>query len=205
MRTAAIVFLLFFSITSQAQQKNHIDTVVLRADSTFESLIHRKLYNYRNHVEYHIEERGRIRELIVYLASVKDLVTGHKLYGIRIDQRGSRNIFTDAPMTNVEYIDEDEIDSVVAHLNMVREEIKLRDPDSERYTEFRFFTRSGFMIECYTGANRWRCLIHYEVGKIVYDVYLNNNNRLDEFIETIEEISKEIKTMRKKELSMPKK
>ena len=75
MRTAAFVFLLFFSITSIAQQKNHIDTVVLRADSTFESLIHRKLYNYRNHVEYHIEERGRIRELIVYLASVKDLVT----------------------------------------------------------------------------------------------------------------------------------
>lgn len=174
---------------------------MLRADSTFESLIHRKLYNYRNHVKYHIEERGRIRELIVYLASVQDLVTGHKLYGIRIDQRGSRNLFTDAPMTNVEYIDEDEIDSVVAHLKMVREEIKLKEPDSERYTEYRFFTRSGFMIECYTGANRWRCLIHYEVGKVVNDVYLNNNNRLDEFIETIEEISKEIKTMRKKELT----
>lgn len=31
MRTAAFVFLLFFSITSIAQQKNHIDTVVLRA------------------------------------------------------------------------------------------------------------------------------------------------------------------------------
>ncbi len=199
MRIAVILMLLFCSITSKAQQKKHIDTVVLRADSTFESLLHRKLYNYRNHVKYHIEERGRIRELIVYLASVQDLVTGHKLYGIRIDQRGSRNLFTDAPMTNVEYIDEDEIDSVVAHLKMVRDTIKIKEPDSERYTEFRFFTRSGFMIECYTGANRWRCLIHYEIGKVANDVYLNNNNRLDEFIETIEEISKEIKSMRKTE------
>lgn len=199
MRIAVILMLLFCSITSKAQQKKHIDTVVLRADSTFESLLHRKLYNYRNHVKYHIEERGRIRELIVYLASVQDLVTGHKLYGIRIDQRGSRNLFTDAPMTNVEYIDEDEIDSVVAHLKMVREAIKIKEPDSERYTEFRFFTRSGFMIECYTGANRWRCLIHYEIGKVANDVYLNNNNRLDEFIETIEEISKEIQAMRKTE------
>jgi hypothetical protein len=52
------------------------------------------------------------------------------------------------------------------------------------------------MIECYTGATRWRCLIHYEIGKMIYDVYINNNNRLDEFIETLEEISKEITTMR---------
>jgi hypothetical protein len=196
MRILVFLVLLFCSITVKAQQKKHIDTVVIRADSTFESLLHRKLYNYRNHVKYHIEERGRIRELIVYLASVEDLVTGHKLYGIRIDQRGSRNLFTDAPMTNVEYIDEDEIDSVVAHLKMVKEEIKKKDPNTERYTEFRFFTRSGFMIECYTGATRWRCLIHYEIGKMIYDVYINNNNRLDEFIETLEEISKEITTMR---------
>lgn len=196
MRILVFLVLLICSISVKAQQKKNIDTVVIRADSTFESLIHRKLYNYRNHVKYHIEERGRIRELIIYLASVEDLVTGHKLYGIRIDQRGSRNLFTDAPMTNVEYIDEDEIDSVVAHLKMVRDEIKKKDPNTERYTEFRFFTRSGFMIECYTGATRWRCLIHYEIGKMVYDVYLNNNNRLEEFIETLEEISKEIKTMK---------
>jgi hypothetical protein len=199
MRQLILLLISFFAnIAVQAQQKTNIDTVVIRVDSTFESLIHRKLYNYRNHVKYHIEERGRIRELIVYLASVEDLVTGHKLYGIRIDQRGSRNIFTDAPMTNAEYIDEDEIDSVITHLKYVKDEIKKRDPDQERYTEYRFFTRSGFMIECYTGSNRWRCLIHYEVGKTVNDVYLNNNNRLEEFIETLEEISKEIKELRNK-------
>lgn len=203
MRTLLLCFFSIAAITAKAQQKNKIDTVVVRVDSTFESLLHRKLYNYRNHVKYHIEERGRIRELVVYLASVEDLVTGHVLYGIRIDQRGNRNIFTDAPMINAEYIDEDEIDSVVAHLKYVRDVIKKTDQDAARYTEYRFFTRSGFMIECYTGNNRWRCLIHYEVGKAVNDVYLNNNNRLEEFIETLEEISTEIKGLKNKKTATP--
>lgn len=178
-------------------KKSSIDTVVIRVDSTFESLIHRKLNNYRNQVKYQIFERGRIRELIIYLASVEDLVTGHKLYGIRIDQRGSRNIFTDAPMTNAEYIDEDEIEGVLNHLKFIRDEVKNKDVDSARYTEYRYFTRAGFMIETYTGNNRWRTLLHYEINKFQADVYLNNGNRLEELIETLEEISKEILEWRK--------
>lgn len=200
MKYFILLSVLFSSITIKAQttiKKSHIDTVVLRVDSTFESYIHRKLYNYKNHVKYQIFERGRIRELIIYLAKVEDLVTGHKLYGIRIDQRGSRNIFTEAPMTNTEYIDEDEIEGLVNHLKFIRDEIKTKDVDAERYTEYRYFTRAGFMIETYTGNNRWRTLLHYEINKFPTDVYLNNGNRLEELIETLEDIAKEISEWRK--------
>ncbi len=195
MKPLFVLLLIFISFSGLAQQNTPIDTVVLRPDSTFESKIHRLLYNQRTNVKYHLEQRGRIRELVVYFATLEVLATGEKLYGARIDERGNRNIFTDAPTRNAEYIDEDELDKVIGYLKTIHKEL-MPNFDGSRYTEYRFYTRSGIMFECYTGMNRMRLQIHYEINKYPVDSYLNNPNQVLELIESLEEISAEIKQLR---------
>jgi hypothetical protein len=189
------LMLLLCTVAAQAQQTNRIDTVVLRPDSTFESKIHRLLYNQRTNVKYHLEQRGRIREVIVYFATVEVLATGQKLYGARIDRRGNRNLFTDAPSQNAEYIDEDELDSAIAHLKIILNDY-MPNFDGSRYTEYKYYTRAGIVFECYTGVNRMRLQIHYEINKLPEDSYLNNPRQVEELIESLEEISGEIKKLR---------
>jgi hypothetical protein len=189
------LMLLLCAVTAQAQQTNRVDTVVLRPDSTFESRIHRLLYNQRTNVKYHLEQRGRIREVLVYFATVEVLATGQKLYGARIDRRGNRNLFTDAPSLNAEYIDEDELDTVIGYLKKIRYDY-MPNFDGSRYTEYKYYTRAGIVFECYTGVNRMRLQIHYEINKIPEDSYLNNPNQVEELIESLEEISGEIKKLR---------
>jgi hypothetical protein len=195
MKQLIVLLLLFVVATTRGQQATQIDTVVVRPDSTFESRIHRLLYNQRTNVKYHLEQRGRIREVIVYFATLEVLATGEKLYGARIDRRGNRNLFTDAPSQNAEYIDEDELDKVIGYLKNIRNEI-MPNFDGRRYTEYRYYTRAGIMFECYTGMNRMRLQIHYEINKLPEDSYLNNPNQVEELIESLEEISAEIKQLR---------
>jgi hypothetical protein len=184
-----------FSFTSFAQ----VDTVVIRADSMFESKFHRKLYDNRTNVKYHLTEWNNIREITVYMATLEELQSGYKMYAVRIDQRLNRNIFTDAPVGNAEYIDEDELEKFIGYLQQVKNEIMKTDQSTNRYTEYRFYTRAGIMLECYTGINRWRCVIHYEIGKVPVDTYINNPERLEELIQTLKEIKKEIDYQRKKQ------
>lgn len=178
---------------------SQIDTVVIRVDSMFESKFHRKLYDNRTNVKYHLTEWDRVREIAVYMATLEELSTGKKMYAVRIDQRLNRNIFTDAPVGNAEYIDEDELDKFIGYLKQVKNEIMNTDQSTNRYTEYRFYTRAGIMLECYTGINRWRCVIHYEIGKIPVDTYINNPERLEELIKTLTDIKTEIEFQRKKE------
>lgn len=181
-----------FSLITFAQ----VDTVVIRVDSMFESKFHRKLYDNRTNVKYHLDEWANVRELAVYMATLEELTTGHKMYAVRIDQRLNRNLFTDAPATNAEYIDEDELEKFIGYLQQVRNEIMKTDHGAQRYTEYRFYTRAGIMLECYTGVNRWRCVIHYEIGKMPMDAYINNPERLQELLQALTEINKEIKYRR---------
>jgi hypothetical protein len=173
-----------------------IDTVVIRVDSMFESKFHRKLYDNRTNVKYHLDEWANVREIAVYMATLEEINTGKKIYAVRIDQRLNRNLFTDAPVTNAEYIDEDELDQFISYLQKVRNEIMNTDQGPQRYTEYRFYTRAGIMLECYTGVNRWRCVLHYEIAKIPVDTYINNPDRLDELLQALIEINKEIKKCR---------
>jgi hypothetical protein len=181
-----------FSLITFAQ----VDTVVIRVDSMFESKFHRKLYDNRTNVKYHLDEWANVRELAVYMATLEELNTGNKMYAVRIDQRLNRNLFTDAPATNAEYIDEDELEKFIGYLQQVRNEIMKTDHSTQRYTEYRFYTRAGIMLECYTGVNRWRCVIHYEIGKMPMDAYINNPERLQELLQALMEINKEIKYRR---------
>lgn len=175
------------------------DTVVMRPDSTFESLFHRKLYDMRSNVKYHLEDRGNVRELRVFLAVLEELATGKKMYAVRIDERNNRNLFTDAPVGNAEYIDEDELPKFIGYLRTIRNEVMNTDHSSQQYTEYRFYTRAGIMLECYTGLTRWRCVIHYELNKVSVDSYINNPERLRELIETLEYVQQEIKELRTKQ------
>lgn len=186
------ILLSLFSLITFAQ----VDTVVIRVDSMFESKFHRKLYDNRTNVKYHLDEWANVRELAVYMATLEELNTGHKTYAVRIDQRLNRNLFTDAPATNAEYIDEDELEKFIGYLQQVRNEIMKTDHGAQRYTEYRFYTRAGIMLECYTGVNRWRCVIHYEIGKMPMDAYINNPERLQELLQALIEINKEIKYRR---------
>jgi hypothetical protein len=186
------LLLTFFSIISFAQ----VDTVVIRVDSMFESKFHRKLYDNRTNVKYHLDEWANVREIAVYMASLEELNTGKKIYAVRIDQRFNRNLFTDAPAANAEYIDEDELDKFIGYLQQIRNEIMKTDHSNQRYTEYRFYTRAGIMLECYTGVNRWRCVIHYEIAKLPVDTYINNHERLEELLQALIEINKEIKYRR---------
>lgn len=186
------ILLSLFSLITFAQ----VDTVVIRVDSMFESKFHRKLYDNRTNVKYHLDEWANVRELAVYMATLEELNTGHKMYAVRIDQRLNRNLFTDAPATNAEYIDEDELEKFIGYLQQVRNEIMKTDHGTQRYTEYRFYTRAGIMLECYTGVNRWRCVIHYEIGRMPMDAYINNPERLQELLQALIEINKEIKYRR---------
>lgn len=190
--------LLFVALLSllASQVFAQIDTVVLRVDSTFESKFHRKLYDQRTNVKYHLEEWANVREIAVYLAVLEELANGQKMYAVRMDQRLNRNLFTDAPMTNAEYIDEDELETFIGYLSRVRNEIMSTDHNSQRYTEYRFYTRAGIMLECYTGVNRWRCVLHYEIAKMAVDTYINNPERLQELLDALKDIQREIKTRR---------
>lgn len=186
------ILLSLFSLVTFAQ----VDTVVIRVDSMFESKFHRKLYDNRTNVKYHLDEWANVRELAVYMATLEEINTGKKMYAVRIDQRLNRNLFTDAPAANAEYIDEDELEKFIGYLQQVRNEIMKTDHSTQRYTEYRFYTRAGIMLECYTGVNRWRCVIHYEIGKMPMDAYINNPERLQELLQALMEINKEIKYRR---------
>jgi hypothetical protein len=144
-----------------------------------------------------MEEFGNIRNVAVYLSSLEEFETGRKIFGIRIDTRANRNLFTDAPVTKAEYIDEDEIDMFIEKLEFVQE-ITKTDLNAARYTEYRFYTRSGIALECYTGSNRWRVLLLYELNKMEVTTYLNNDNRLTDLIEVLKIIKKEIESRRGK-------
>lgn len=191
------LFVVIATLMSSSLFAQQIDTVVVRVDSMFESKLHRKLYDNRTNVKYHLDERGNIRDIAVFLATLEELETGHKMYAVRVDQRLNRSLFTDAPMSNAEYIDEDEIPKFIAYLRKVKDNIMKGDHLSQQYTEYRFYTRAGIMLECYTGVNRWRCLLHYEISKMPVDTYISNPERLVEFLEVMEGIEKEIKELRK--------
>jgi hypothetical protein len=158
----------------------------------FESKLHRKLYDNRTNVKYHLDERGNVRDIFVFLATLEEIDTGHKLYGVRIDQRFNRAIFTDAPASNAEYIDEDELPKFIGYLKMIRDEVMKNDHTPQKYTEYRFYTRAGIMLECYTGVNRWRCVLHYEIAKMPTDTYISNPERLSELLAVMEQIQAEI-------------
>lgn len=194
MKRLLVAITLLVSSSLSAQQ---IDTVVVRVDSMFESKLHRKLYDNRTNVKYHLDERGNIRDIAVFLATLEELETGHKMYAVRVDQRLNRSLFTDAPMSNAEYIDEDEIPKFIGYLRKIKDSIMKGDHLSQQYTEYRFYTRAGIMLECYTGVNRWRCVLHYEISKMPVDTYISNPERLAEFLEVMEGIEKEIKELRK--------
>lgn len=52
------------------------------------------------------------------------------------------------------------------------------------------------MLECYTGVNRWRCVLHYEIGKVPTDTYISNPERLSELLAAMEQIQAEITALR---------
>lgn len=189
MKSLLTLLLSVFSFQGFSQ----IDTVVIRVDSMFESKFHRKLYDNRTNVKYHLEDWANVREMAVYMATLEEINTGKKIFAVRIDQRLNRNLFTDAPVTNAEYIDGDELDTFIGYLQKVKNEIIRTDQQSQRYTEYRFYSRAGIMLECYTGINRWRCVLHYEIAKMPVDTYINNPERLDELLQALIEINKEIK------------
>jgi hypothetical protein len=190
--------LLLICLLSIGYTQAQIDTVVVRVDSMFESKLHRKLYDNRTNVKYHLEERGNVRDIFVFLATLEEIDTGQKLYGVRIDQRFNRAIFTDAPASNAEYIDEDELPKFIGYLKMIRDEVMKNDHTPQKYTEYRFYTRAGIMLECYTGVNRWRCVLHYEIAKMPTDTYISNPERLSELLAVMEQIHAEIAENRKR-------
>lgn len=194
MRSFLLAIGLVFANSVHAQ----LDTVVIRVDSSFESKMHRKLYDNRTNLKYHLDERGNIRDIAVFLATLVELETGQTMYAVRVDQRMNRSIFTDAPMNNAEYIDEDEIPKFISYLKNIKDAIMKEDPLIQQYTEYRFYTRAGIMLECYTGVNRWRCLLHYEIAKTPVDTYISNPERLKEFLEVMENIQREISEKRAK-------
>lgn len=184
----AILFLLLLQYDTVAQKR---DTVIIQYDSTFTSFFARRLYDKRTPVKYNMRDYGNIRGVSVFLSRLEELETGVVRYGVRIDSRLNRNLFTDAPMTRAEYIDEDEIDYFIEKLNFIHE-LTQTDVNAARYTEYRFYTRSGIALECYTGASRWRVLLLYEINKSEITIYLNNDNRVVDLIQILEQIKQDI-------------
>jgi hypothetical protein len=191
----AILFILMIAISMQGFSQ--IDTVVVQYDSTFMSIFSRRLNDKRTALKYHMEEFGNIRNVAVYLSTLEELESKRKIYGIRIDTRGNRNLFTDAPLIKAEYIDEDEIGVFIERLEFIQQ-VTQTDVNAARYTEYRFYTRSGIALECYTGSNRWRVLLLYEINKTEVTTYLNNDNRLSELIEVLKIVKKEIEIRKAK-------
>lgn len=188
-------FLLLVVLALSIQGFSQVDTVVVQYDSTFTSIFARRLKDKRTAVKYRMEEFGNIRNIAIYLSSLEEIISGRKIYGVRIDARINRNLFTDAPVTHAEYIDEDELDTFIQRLEFIQD-ITNTDIESARYTEYRFYTRSGIALECYTGISRWRVLLLYEFDKLQMTTYLNNENRLTELIDVLKNVKREIITRR---------
>jgi len=188
-------FHLLVVLALSIQGFSQVDTVVVQYDSTFTSIFARRLKDKRTAVKYRMEEFGNIRNIAIYLSSLEEIISGRKIYGVRIDARINRNLFTDAPVTHAEYIDEDELDTFIQRLEFIQD-ITNTDIESARYTEYRFYTRSGIALECYTGISRWRVLLLYEFDKLQMTTYLNNENRLTELIDVLKNVKREIITRR---------
>jgi hypothetical protein len=185
-----IFYLLLLFITTSAYAQ--VDTVVVQYDSTFTSIFSRRLNDKRTAVKYTMEERGDVRDVNVFLSTLSEIVSGRKIYGVRIDARLNRNLFTDAPVAISEYIDEDELPLFVERLEFLVNKVMNTDPNAARYTEYRFYTRSGIALECYTGANRWRIALYYEVNKVPLLTYINTDNQVRDLIQVLKSIQKEI-------------
>lgn len=191
-----IFCILFIALLQQEGLAQSRDTVVVQYDSTFTSLFARRLYDKRTPVKYTMREFGTVRGVAVFLSVLEEINTGFKRFGVRIDARLNRNLFTDAPMTRAEYIDEDELDYFIDRLQFIHE-ITSTDVNEARYTEYKFYTRSGITLECYTGSNRWRVLLLYEINKQEVATYLNNDNRLTDLLDILRQIKAEIAKSRK--------
>lgn len=166
----------------------------------------KKLNFERNSLRYNMKERGRIRSVFVFLSELENLETKEKTYGVRIDRRINRNIWTDAPLVGVEYIDADELPKVIEFINTCLNTIMVSDVDENRYTEYRFYTRGGIMLECYTGLNRWRFAFNYKLGLLGTSnlltidkndtvTYINDLDDLSELRGTLQAIQKEIEAL----------
>jgi hypothetical protein len=188
------------------QSKAQVDTVIIKPSPEFVSHFSKRLNYDRVNVKYHMEERGNIRDVFVYLSVLEELANGKKMYAVRIDARANRNIFTDAPLSAAEYIDADELPKVIGYLQEIIRTMKTSQ-DAARFTEYRYFTRGGIMLECYTGVNRWRFCLNYKTGSfgvsnlLAFDkadnlTYINRIDDVQELLATLENIQREIQQMR---------
>ena len=201
-----ICTLLFCTPTLFAQ----VDTVVVQPDSSRISRFSRKLNYERRNLKYHMEERGNVREVFVFLSTLEELPSGRKTFAVRIDARGNRNIFTDAPLSATEYIDADELGGVIEFLDTAVNHIMNTDQNVHRYTEYRHYTRGGIMLELYTGLNRWRFCFNYKTGalgdtnvltldKLDNITYINRPEALRELLVLLQELQKEITVLQQQE------
>lgn len=204
-----IYLLLFtcFSLSTAAQT----DTVVVKPDSSFISHFSRKLNYERHNLKYSMQERGSVRDVNIFLSTLQPLPSGTALYAVCIDTKSNRDLFTDAPRTAAEYIDADEVDTVVGYLEQMLTTIMNTDQNAQRYTEYRFYTRGGIMLECYTGINRWRFCLNYKTGslgnsnllqldKLDNYTYINRTEDIRQLADTLKGISKEIKMLQLKDI-----
>lgn len=159
-----LLFIVFCIILASSAYTQKRDTVIIASDNSFISNFSKRLNIDRRNLKYTMEERGSIRDLRVYLSTIEDLETQQKMYGVRIDTWTNLGLFSDNPLNAAEYIDADEIDKVIGYLSMIYNQIKTSDFKGNVYQEYRFYTRGGIMLECYTGINRWRFCIHYKTG-----------------------------------------
>ncbi|TAD83814.1 MAG: hypothetical protein EAY75_14305 [Bacteroidetes bacterium] len=185
------IFFLLLCFTSELLYAQ-VDTVVVQYDSTFTSLFSRRLNDKRTAIIYTMEDRGDVRDVNVYLSTLEEIVSGRKMYAVRIDARLNRNLFTDAPVANAEYIDEDELPLFIERLEFLLSKVMNTNPNNLRYTEYRFYTRSGIALECYTGLSRWRVALIYEIDKRSIFTYINNEAQVRDLLEVLKATHKEI-------------
>lgn len=195
MRKLYPLLLFLLPLTALAQ----VDTVVVRPDSSFQSLFQRKLTDRRTNIRFDLLNRGQVRDVVFHLARIREIESGKMLYALRIDQAQTISISSDMPLSEGSYLDEDELPLFIHYLDTLKNHIMPSARPMDMYSELRYHTRSGLLLECFTAANRWRSILYYRVGDSSVSTQFNQVERLDEILTIVRNVQREIGIYRKAE------
>ncbi len=179
----------------------------LLADTSRMSRFAKALQFDRYNLVLHAQAFGNVRNIAVWMGSITRQLDSQKIYAAYFNFERNDIFGGDIPVSMSEFIDADELPAFIGYLKKIKNEILLQNLDQLYFTEYRFYTRGGILLECYTGNNQWRTCLReiattgdarpFSITRPDMSACLNSKTQLQELIEILENIHAEINRLQK--------